>query len=181
MAALHYAVSKQEPGIVPLLFAAGAPIDQKLTTKKYKPHTEMRGMHIAGCSPLHLAGFLPSGRVVSELLDAKSNIAMPMATYTPLHVAAAFNNIGPVKELLKGGADPNAEDGMGNTPLHLAAVHGSNDVVLPLVKGLSFFIIIIIIIIIIVIFSPSSLITYYYIFFKMGLTLSFPLTLFAFF
>ena len=96
----------------------------------------MRGMHIADCSPLHLACFLPSGRVVLELLEGKSNIAMPMATYSPLHVAAAFNNIGPVKELLNFGANPNVEDGMGNTPLHLAAFHGGNDVVGPLIKGL---------------------------------------------
>ena len=135
MAALHYAVVKQEPGLIPLLLSAGASVDQKLTTKKYKPHQEMRGMHVADCSALHLACFLPSGKVVSELLEGKANTATKMATYTPLHVASSFNNIGPVTELLKFGADPNAEDGMGNTPLHLAAVHGANDVIRPLIEG----------------------------------------------
>lgn len=42
---------------------------------------------------------------------------------TPLHEAAELGDTQTVKELLSGGADPNAPDGDGNTPLHLLLDH----------------------------------------------------------
>ena len=49
-----------------------------------------------------------------------------LATYkdengrTPLHAAANYCNANIIERLLKEGADPNAQDNDGNTPLHLA-------------------------------------------------------------
>jgi ankyrin repeat protein len=55
--------------------------------------------------------------------------------YTRLMRASASGEAGSVRELLDGGADPNAADGKGETALSLAAQFGRTDVVALLLKG----------------------------------------------
>jgi uncharacterized protein len=44
-----------------------------------------------------------------------------------LHYAAGEGDIGRLRELLRGGSDPNHQDDQGLTPLHFAAVHAQPD------------------------------------------------------
>jgi hypothetical protein len=97
----------------------------------------MKGMALSDVTPLHFACFLQSASVVVALMQGNNlDLNEPSGAYksSPLHIAATFNNIGPVRELLKAGANPNVEDELGDTPLHSAVVNSSNDVIGPLVK-----------------------------------------------
>jgi len=48
---------------------------------------------------------------------------------TPLHRAALEGNLEEVKKLVEGGADVNAKNTIGITPLHMASGNGKLDVV----------------------------------------------------
>jgi ankyrin repeat protein len=54
---------------------------------------------------------------------------------TALHIAAANLRCGAIDELLKAGADPNAQNRAGRTPLHEAAFHCTPDVWNKLIEG----------------------------------------------
>ena len=66
--------------------------------------------------------------VVDTLLAHGSNSDLPdrLAKSTPLHVAVAGDNFKALGRLIEGGANPNARDGAGYTPLYLAAWQSSS-------------------------------------------------------
>ena len=47
---------------------------------------------------------------------------------TALHLAARYNNLTAAKKLLEAGAQPNAEDASGRTPLHTAVAADAIDI-----------------------------------------------------
>lgn len=49
--------------------------------------------------------------------------------YTPLHAAAASGNIECMRTLIKAGADIEAKNAYGNTPLHIACLNGYSQAV----------------------------------------------------
>ena len=135
--ALHSAVLHQVADVIPHLLDAGATTKTLVTSSKLRPHKDMRGVTMKDISPLHFACLFASAKVVVALIEGKAPLHQTAGSYksTPLHIAATFNNIGPVRELLRAGANPNMEDEMGDNCLHAAAMHAANDVVAPLIRG----------------------------------------------
>tara|TARA_R110002050_G_scaffold66282_1_gene143086 strand:- start:460 stop:1590 length:1131 start_codon:yes stop_codon:yes gene_type:complete len=137
MTALHFAVVHDHDSMIPLLVKAGMKVNATMSDSRHKPHKDMRDIQVKNFTPLHLAALHGSGKITSLLLQEGANLEALAGSYnvTPLHVAAAFNHVGPVKELLAKGAKVNAQDEMGDTPLHIAMQKGSNEVIKPLVLG----------------------------------------------
>ena len=62
-------------------------------------------------------------------------ISTKLARHTPLMNAVKFGDLSMVKLLLSKGADPNARDDQGRTPLHHAATHSIDSMKLLLAAG----------------------------------------------
>lgn len=80
-----------------------------------------------GWTPLALAAFFAPASTVRVLLDAGgdvSAVARNTMKVQPLHAAVAARNVEAVKLLLERGADPNARQQVGYTPLMGAAGSG---------------------------------------------------------
>ena len=92
----------------------------------------VNGHSADGYPALGLAVFFGHEEVAQLLLEegADVNAASKNAQrVTPLHAAVARRNVKLVGELLERGADPDAEQAGGFTPLHGAAYHGDREVI----------------------------------------------------
>ena len=90
-----------------------------------------------GYHPLGLAAFFGATSTVRLLLDRGADVATaatnPMRVQA-LHAAAASRSVAIVRMLLEAGADPNARQHVGYTPLMGAAGNGSDEMVDLLLK-----------------------------------------------
>ncbi|MGL9762088.1 MAG: ankyrin repeat domain-containing protein [Wolbachia sp.] len=87
-----------------------------------------------GRTALHYA---VDGKIVSLLVEKGANVnAADIGGYTALHLAVTEKHLETVRELIKSGANANAEE-YGNkcTPLHLACMVGKVEVVKELVEA----------------------------------------------
>ena len=84
-----------------------------------------------GEAPLHLAAQFGHVKVVNVLVQdhGASLEAITLDNQTALHFAAKYGQLGVSQTLLALGANPNARDDKGQTPLHLAAENDYPDVV----------------------------------------------------
>jgi len=72
-------------------------------------------------TPLHMAAWNGSAKVVDALITASANVNMAdNRGNTPLHMAVYTGYAPVVDALIAGGANVNMEDYMGDTPLHMA-------------------------------------------------------------
>lgn len=76
-----------------------------------------------GEAPLHLAAQNGHVKVVSVLVEDYGALleAITLDNQTALHFAARYGQLAVAQTLLSLGANPNARDDKGQTPLHLAA------------------------------------------------------------
>jgi ankyrin repeat protein len=106
---LHTAVLTEDVAAVAELLSGGADPNQKDS---------------AGWSALHFAATRNVPEIVTRLLDAGADpdAKLPAGGGTPLHKAVSARvDVGIVRALLRGGADPNSREWR-NTPLYLAAL-----------------------------------------------------------
>ena len=114
--ALHWAVHKNDAGLVDLLLAAGADVS---VANRY------------GVRPISLAAENGNAEILEALLDAgaEPNAALPEGE-TVLMTAARTGNAAAIRVLLVRGADPNLRDGFrGQTALMWAAARNNADAV----------------------------------------------------
>ena len=114
--ALHWAVHKNDTGLVDLLLAAGADVS---VANRY------------GVRPISLAAENGNAEILEALLDAGAdpNAALPEGE-TVLMTAARTGNAAAIRVLLVRGADPNLRDGFrGQTALMWAAARNNADAV----------------------------------------------------
>jgi ankyrin repeat protein len=92
----------------------------------------LNAMSPDGYHPLGLAAFFGAASTVRLLLDRGANVSTaatnPMRVQA-LHAAAASRSVEIVTMLLEAGADPNARQHVGYTPLMGAAAGGSSEMV----------------------------------------------------
>jgi ankyrin repeat protein len=89
-----------------------------------------------GHTPLGLACFFNHEPLARYLVDAGADVKQvsPTGSRQAIHAAAASGNVAIARLLLNAGADPNATQEGGFTPLHSAAASGNNELVRLLIE-----------------------------------------------
>ena len=102
------------------LFAACALGDRRLAMRRFgATSNDARGVH--GLPLLHFAIVGGSLELLDLLLEQGVAINPKRAPVSPLHTAVASKAMSVTRKLLEAGADPNAPDSMGATPLDWAS------------------------------------------------------------
>nr|CAD2199644.1 unnamed protein product [Meloidogyne enterolobii] len=111
------------------LAAANGHIELTRLLLKYKAFVNSKAKN--GEAPLHLAAQYGHAKLVAMLVQehGASLEAITLNNQTALHFAAKFGQLIVAQTLLAFGANPNAKDDKGQTPLHLAAENDYPDVV----------------------------------------------------
>ncbi|XRA97454.1 receptor-interacting serine-threonine kinase [Pycnococcus provasolii] len=128
---MRIAVGKNQPECLRMLIVdAGISADILLPTL-FKPKAGPPGQHMY-MTPLHLA-VLVGGRVkcIEILINAGANVNISCSDKrrTPMHVAAFNGDATLMQMLIDAGADVNAKDGEGATPMKYAAQNGHKECV----------------------------------------------------
>uniref|UniRef100_A0A914GWL2 Ion transport domain-containing protein n=1 Tax=Globodera rostochiensis TaxID=31243 RepID=A0A914GWL2_GLORO len=111
------------------LASANGHIELTKLLLKYKAFVNSKAKN--GEAPLHLAAQYGHARVVNMLVQehGASLEAITLDNQTALHFSAKYGQLVVAQTLLALGANPNARDDKGQTPLHLAAENDFPDVV----------------------------------------------------
>uniref|UniRef100_A0A7E4VBG3 Ion_trans domain-containing protein n=1 Tax=Panagrellus redivivus TaxID=6233 RepID=A0A7E4VBG3_PANRE len=111
------------------LAAANGHVELTQVLLQYKAFVNSKAKN--GEAPLHLAAQFGHVKVVNVLVQdhGASLEAITLDNQTALHFAAKYGQLGVSQTLLALGANPNARDDKGQTPLHLAAENDYPDVV----------------------------------------------------
>jgi ankyrin repeat protein len=110
---LHFAALEDHKEITELLIAKGADVNAK---------------DVSGETPLDVATHPDNSNASAETADLLRKHGGKSGAADSIHVAAAVVNIEAVKQHLAAGADVNAKNKLGSTPLHKAAAIGSKEI-----------------------------------------------------
>jgi ankyrin repeat protein len=121
--ALHYAATAGSVAIASLLIKAGAPMGLR-DVVNWTPL-----MHVAG-NNVELLKVMLEAKPGPEILNMEDQMG-----FTPLHEAAGNGNLEATRQLVMAGANPNAVDDYGDTPLKMAQQQGFGKIVAVLKGG----------------------------------------------
>lgn len=155
MSALHFAANLNNPNVIQILLSYGASIGSRDDRGQTPLHTaagasafesmrlllnngaDVNAQDETGHTPLHVAALVGHAEGVALLISEGANVHARAigAIYggeTPLHWARGSARV--LELLVAAGADVNAVDDRGETPLHEAALHGTPEMVMSLLN-----------------------------------------------
>jgi len=142
VSAILWARYRSHPEIVDALVAAGPSLDvfdaaalgrlDRMTELVDADPAQVNAWSADGFTPVGLAAFFGQPKVVAFLVGRGADVhavARNARRVQPIHAATAARSVESVRLLLDAGADPNAEQQEGWTPLMAARQHGDQEIV----------------------------------------------------